>query len=94
MLWTETISSLRTAADTITDVARAVDTRSAQLSRQAATTLEAVTESLPDPVYVADTVAEVKTAAQLASIAFACVTLVSVLALAMATVALVKVSER
>lgn len=94
MFGAETISSFRESADTISRVAESLDTRSAELTRSATTTLDAITESLPDPVELADAIYEAKTAAQVASIAFVCVAVVSWCALAVATMALLKAGDR
>jgi hypothetical protein len=100
MFGAETISSFRDTAESLRGTSEAVrgaaahlEQHASELTRSATLTLDAVRETLPDPVELADTVYEVKTAAQLASIAFVCVALVSVLALSVATVALMRTGD-
>jgi hypothetical protein len=101
MFGAETISSFRDTAESLHGTSEAVrgaaahlEQHASELTRSATLTLDAVRETLPDPVELADAVYEVKTAAQLGSIAFVCVAVVSWCALALAVAALIKVHDK
>lgn len=94
MLGAETLSQIRAAAEAVTTAAENIDARTTHLVQRAhrgvdaLPELELIREEMTEAFY------DAKSAAQLVSIAAVCITVVSWVALAVATMALLKSGDK
>lgn len=94
MFGTETLSQFRAAAEAVTTAAENIDQRTTYLIQRAHRGVDALPELELISEEVQGAISEAKTAAQLVSIAALCIVGVSLLALGVATIALLQAGDR